>query len=246
MGSSYSHHNAQHRFCHQQSTLINRLLTDGIINEALNDKASVDIETIDFARAFDKVPHDLLLQTLQRRMIPVQLLNWMRSYLEDKKQCVRLAGVLSSHQSVTSGIIQGSCLAPTCLTLFIGELFQALSVENVTFADDVKFVADLRRFVADLRRFVADLRQFSPNVVQNDLNIVYNWSIEMRMPISVIKCIRCHFGNNNPHYTYMICNSAAPEVKSYTDLGVIRSSSNDSLEHISLVVKRARRLSGLI
>ena len=41
-------------------------------------------------------------------------------------------------------------------------------------------------------------------------------------------------------------NSAVPEVKSYLDLNIIRSSSNDSLEHISQVIKRARRLSGLI
>ena len=43
----------------------------------------------DFARVFDKELHDLLLQTyyMQRRKIPVQLLNWMRrwSYLEDRK-----------------------------------------------------------------------------------------------------------------------------------------------------------------
>ena len=52
-------------------------------------------------------------------MIPVQLLNWIRSYLENRKQCVLLTGILSSPQSVTSGIIQGSYLAPTSFTLFI-------------------------------------------------------------------------------------------------------------------------------
>ena len=67
----------------------------------------------------------------------------------------------------------------------------------------------------------------------------------MRMPKSVIKCIRCHFGYTI-HNTHVIDNSAIPEVKSYSDLGVMRSSSNDSLEHISYAVKRARRLSDLI
>ena len=66
----------------------------------------------------------------------------------------------------------------------------------------------------------------------------------MRMLVSVIQCIRCHFGNNKLHYTYMIGKSAVPGVKSYLDLGVIRSSLNDSLEHISHAIKRARRLSG--
>ena len=98
-------------------------------------------------------------------MIPLQLLNWMRSYLEDRNQCVRLAGVLSSPRPVASSIIQDSCSVPTYFTLFIDELFEAciVCIESEAFADDVKFVADLR--------------QFSPNVVQKDLNILYNWSI---------------------------------------------------------------------
>lgn len=40
----------------------------------------------------------------------------------------------------------------------------------------------------------------------------------MRMPITVMQCIRCHFGNKNPHYPCMIDNFAVPEVKSYPDL----------------------------
>ena len=44
----------------------------------------------------------------------------------------------------------------------------------------------------------------------------------------------------------MIGNSAVPKVKSYLDLGVMRSSLNDLLEHTSHAVKRARRLSDLI
>ena len=59
-------YNAKHGFCHRRSTLTNLLITNRIINEAFNDKTLVDFITIGFARAFDKVPHDLLLQTLYR------------------------------------------------------------------------------------------------------------------------------------------------------------------------------------
>ena len=54
----------------------------------------------------------------------------------------------------------------------------------------------------------------------------------MKLPISIIKCIRYHFGNIISRYTYMIDNSVVPEVKLHSDLGVKRSSSNDSLKHI--------------
>ena len=59
----------------------------------------------------------------------------------------------------------------------------------------------------------------------------------MKMLISVIKRVRCHFRNKNPHCTYMIGYSAVSEIKSYSDFGTIRSSSNDSLEYISHAVK---------
>ena len=94
-------------------------------------------------------------------MITVQLLNRMRSYLEGRKQSARLAAILASPQKVTCAIIQGSYLALTCFTLFIGELFQTFSIYSVIpLADDVKFVADLRLF--------------SYKVVQKYLAIVYN------------------------------------------------------------------------
>ena len=56
-------------------------------------------------------------------MIPIQLLNWMQSYLDGKKLYVRLASILSSSQPITSAIIQGSCLALTCFILFKDEPF---------------------------------------------------------------------------------------------------------------------------
>ena len=44
----------------------------------------------------------------------------------------------------------------------------------------------------------------------------------------------------------IIGNSAVSEVKSYSDISVRRSSSNDLLEYICHAVKRARKLSDLI
>ena len=84
---------------------------------------------------------------------------------------------LHSH-AVSSGIIQcrPNCLAPTSFTLFyLGELFQALSVDSVVFADVVKFVATN---LTSLTSTFVDSHAF--NMVQKVV------TIEMKMPLSVI------------------------------------------------------------
>ena len=74
MGRRYSHQaNSQCTewilspaiYAHQPANNYN-----GIISKALNVETSVDFITIDFARAYNKVSHNLLLKTLQRRVIP--------------------------------------------------------------------------------------------------------------------------------------------------------------------------------
>ena len=67
-------------------------------------------------RAFDSVPHYLLLRRLSdfRDIIPNSefLINWLNDYLCNRKQRVRLGNVCSREVDVTSGVPQGSILGP--------------------------------------------------------------------------------------------------------------------------------------
>ena len=73
---------------------------------------------------FDKVTHDLLLQTFQRRMIPVVRPTSRYAELFRRQETVCSCGkyIIISSPS-TSGVIQGSCLVPICFALFVDELF---------------------------------------------------------------------------------------------------------------------------
>jgi len=49
----------------------------------------------DFAKAFDKVPHQRLLAKLRSYGITKEILQWIENFLCNRKQCVIIYGVLS-------------------------------------------------------------------------------------------------------------------------------------------------------
>ena len=101
--------------------------------------------TFDFSRAFDRVPHHLLLKELARRGITGVALRWIQSFLSDRTQSLRVNGSISYPTVVTSGVIQGSTLRPTLYTIFMDPLLVTLDFPASGYADDLKIVISLTR-----------------------------------------------------------------------------------------------------
>ena len=70
----------------------------------------VHIVFLDFAKAFDTVPHSVFIEKLRFYAISGALIFWLIDYLHSRKQSVRVHGVMSNLTPVTSGVIQGSVL----------------------------------------------------------------------------------------------------------------------------------------
>ena len=60
------------------------------------------------SKAFDKVSHKRLLLLLREVGFGGNILNWFRSYLQDRRQQTTILGATSSPSQVTSGVPQGS------------------------------------------------------------------------------------------------------------------------------------------
>jgi hypothetical protein len=74
----------------------------------------VDVMYFDFAKAFDCVPHNRLLQKLTSFGITGNTYNWIKSFLLQRKQFVSVNGVKSKTENVLSGVPQAlSCLSCT-------------------------------------------------------------------------------------------------------------------------------------
>jgi len=104
---------SQHGFRTGRSCLSNLLSFFDQVSEGVDTGTAIDVIYLDFAKAFDKVPHERLLYKLEKFGIRGKLLLWIRSWFCKRLQRVCLEGVASEWVEVLSGVPQCSYTIPT-------------------------------------------------------------------------------------------------------------------------------------
>ena len=129
---------------------------------ALAKGKEIDIAYLDFAKAFDKVPHCALLNKLSRFGISEQLINWFQSYLSDRYQRVALQGTYSDWLQVLSGVPQGSILGPLLFLVYIDYISQCIKHDSkvAIFVNDSKLFKIIEK-PSDKLSLQQDLTQLS-------------------------------------------------------------------------------------
>ena len=181
---------------------------------------------IDFKKAFDAVPHDILIKKLSHAGITGSFLTLLKSFLAERQQQVKVGNSTSPLRTMNFGVPQGSILSPTLFSIFINDLLSSTTfLQSHAYADDTVFYGSDSSTGILCRK------------AQNDINVINQWCIDNGMFINTNKS---HFMITNTSETVdlLIGNSPLTQTSSSSLLGFVVNDRLTPTDHVSKLLKK--------
>ncbi|XP_055603912.1 uncharacterized protein LOC129752143 [Uranotaenia lowii] len=227
----------QHGFLKKRSTVTN--LTECVSRTSQWMMQGFQVNTIytDMSKAFDVININALLSVLCKNGITGSCLQWIRSYLIERTQYVKLENVRSSTFSVNSGVPQGSHLGPLLFIAVMNEFPEVLTdVFALVYADDLKMFLPIRHPKDCV-------------TLQNALHRFTECCSRFGLKINSSKCNVITFSRkiSNITYEYRLENDfIIARQSSVKDLGVELDAELTFSKHIEKVVAKANSMFGMV
>ena len=236
----------QHGFTKGRSTITNLLCALNIWSEALSHGIPVDIVYLDFEKAFDKVPHQRLLNQVNAYGIRGEIHAWISDFLSNRTQSVRVNSAHSTSSPVLSGVPQGSVLGPVLFLIYVTNISDHINNFTSLFADDTKLFSYI-------------LEDHSTRSLQEDIDKLTYWSENMQMSFNMSKCHVMHLGRNNNNHQYSMYKTShtysksagtaykltfynLADVTEETDLGICIDDQLSFSDHITAKLSKANKM----
>ena len=199
---------------------------DGAVNRG---HKQTDLIIMDFAKAFDKVPHRRLLHKLENYGIRGSTHKWINSWLSGRTEQVVLDGQASDPVPVLSGVPQGSVLGPVLFLLFINDL-----------PDNIR---------SSFRLFAVDCVLYrNIHTLQDCLTL--QWEADWQMKFNVAKCHSMRVTRHQHHkqilFDYSLHNQTLEIVQSAKYLGITITDNMNWGQHVSEISSKATKTLGFL
>lgn len=204
-------------------------------SKCLEKGLQVDSFVLDFEKAFDTVPHELLKLKLHSYGVSKQVLNWISAFLSNRSQSVVVNGSSSNKADVLSGVPQGTVLGPILFIIFINDIVKCVDSQIRLFADDCVCY----RIIRNINDCLA---------LQKDIDRLGKWARDWGMRFQPSKCNMIRFSKKkmNTLFDYTLEGSKLVFLDRIKYLGVNITSDLNWSFHVNAVCKKAYRTLGLL
>ena len=226
----------QHAFRkgHSCETQLTTVINDWA--KILDNRGQVDTFILDFEKAFDTPPHELLKSKLFSYGIGGKTLKWIDSFLCFRQQRVVVNGVKSDRAPVLSGVPQDTVLGPLLFSLYINDISSDIESEIRLFADDCVCYREIKDEEDTMKR-------------QSDIDRLGSWARKWGMRFQPVKCNMMQLTRKRIkeiHASYTLEETDLENVESIKYLGVTITSDLRWNTHLSNVCTKANRTLGFL
>ena len=185
---------------------------------------------MDLSKAFDCIPHDLLIAKLHAYGLSFDKVTFLNLYLKDRKQNVRINSICSAFQNILSGVPQGSISGPILFNIFLNDLFLCIKRSDL---HDLGGDNTVTATCNTLTRLLKTLEQECESAV--------NWfkQNEMIVNAETFRAIILNKKESEAKYELILDNNDIESTKSVKLLGITIDDRQRVDQHISSLCSKA-------
>ena len=183
---------------------------------------------MDLSKAFDCLNHDLLIAKLEAYGFSRGALQLIYSYLNRRKQRVKVNGSFSTWIETSVGVPQGSVLGPLLFNIYLNDLFMFVTDCKIcNYADDTTI------YVCD------DNHENVINKLKTETLLISEWFRNNYMKLNDDKCHLMIFGEKSNDLSIKIGSTTITESREEKLLGVTLDKQLSFKTHVQSLCKKA-------